>query len=73
MSSTSITIESDLSSLKLNRNIKDGTLYIVLKHTGPSLSASSIVTVTFTITGVNAAQYNSIPSITLTLVDPAAY
>ena len=50
----------------------DGNLYIILKHTG-ILPANSIITGTFAITGTNSLQYNTIPSITITLIDPSSY
>jgi hypothetical protein len=71
MNSSQITVNTDLSSLKLDKSVKDGNLYIVVKHTG-ALPIGSTFSGTFTITGTNAAQFNTIPSITFTLVDPSA-
>ena len=53
----------------------DGRLYMVLRHSAASLTlvAGSIVTVTFTIDGTNKHQYETIPSVTLTFVDPSSY
>lgn len=73
MNSTFVVVDNDLSSVKLSKNVLDGNLYIVLKHTGGALPIGSTVSVSFTITGANAAQCNTIPSITLTVVDPSSY
>ena len=72
MNSSQITVDTDLSSLRLDKSVIDGNLYIVVKHTG-SLTAGSTISGTFTISGLNAAQFNTIPSITFTLIDPSAY
>ncbi len=58
--------------MRLDKNVLDGTLYIVLKHSG-TLPANSIITGTFDITGPNALQYINIPTITITLIDPSSY
>lgn len=73
LSSTIISVDSDLSSIKLSKNVIDGNLYIILKHNGGNLAVGSSVTVSFTILGTYAVYYNTIPSITLTVVDPASY
>ena len=44
-----------------------------MKHNGGNLPVGSTVTVSFTISGAYAVHYNTIPSITLTVVDPASY
>jgi hypothetical protein len=51
----------------------DGQLYIIIKHTAGSRVAGNSVTASFTITGANSAFYATIPSITLTLVDPTTF
>ncbi len=66
-------LDNDLSSTKLNKNIIDGNLYIVLKHNSGVITSGTVVNVAFTISGVNSNQYNTIPSITLTFVDPSSY
>ncbi len=74
MSSSVIVMDNDLTSRKLSKNVIDGNLYIILRHNGgASLPVGSTVTITFSITGTYAAQYNTIPSITLTVVDASAY
>lgn len=73
LNSGEVTVESDVSSLKLDKNVLDGTLYIVLKHTIGTLPANSMITGTFTISGPNSAQYSTIPGITITLIDPSSY
>lgn len=73
LSSTIISVDNDLSSVKLSKSVIDGNLYIILKHNGGNLPVGSTVTVTFTISGTYAIHYNTIPSITLTVVDPASY
>lgn len=73
ISSPIVIIDNDLTSRKLSKNVQDGNLYIVLKHTGGSLPVGSVVNVAFTITGTDAVQYNTIPSVTLTVVDAASY
>lgn len=73
MSQSYVVVDTDLSSLTLSKNVIDGNLYIVLKNNGGSPTAGTVVTVTFTITGTNSAQYNTIPQITLTFVDPTSY
>lgn len=49
----------------------DGQLYIIIKHTAGSLVAGNSVTAAFTISP--NTYYASIPSITLTLVDPTTF
>jgi len=74
MNSTAVTLDNDLSSIKLSKTVIDGNLYIILKHNGAgSLPVGGSVLVTFAISGTNSAQYNAIPSITLTVVDASAY
>lgn len=74
MSSSVIVMETDLSSRRLSKSVVDGNLYIILKHNGgATLPVGSSVTVSFAISGSNSAQYNTIPAITLTVVDAAAY
>ncbi len=73
MNSTVISVDNDLSSRKLSKSVIDGNLYIILKHSGGNLPVGSTVTVSFTISGSDAGQYNTIPTVTLTIVDPAAY
>lgn len=73
MNSSIISLDSDLSSTRLNKNVIDGNLYIILKHNGGNLAVGSSVTVSFTISGTYAVNYNTIPGITLTVVDPASY
>lgn len=68
-----IALENDLSSTKLSKNVIDGNLYMILKHNGGNLPAGSSVSVSFTISGTYAVHYETIPSITLTVVDPSAY
>jgi hypothetical protein len=70
---TYVVLDTDLSSLKLTKTVIDGNLYIILKNNGGSPAVGSLVSVTFSITGTNAAQYNTIPPITLTFVDPSSY
>jgi hypothetical protein len=70
---TYVVLDTDLSSLKLTKAVIDGNLYIILKNNGGSPAVGSLVSVTFSITGTNAAQYNTIPPITLTFVDPSSY
>ena len=72
MSQAEVTVEADVSSLKLDKNVLDGTLYIILKHTG-TLPANTVITGTFTITGPNSLQYDTIPPITITLIDASSY
>ncbi len=73
-SSSGVTMENDLSSRKLSKIVIDGNLFIILKHSGTNtLPVGSSVTVSFTISGANSAQYNTIPSITLTVVDASSY
>lgn len=73
-SSSGVTMENDLSSRRLSKSVIDGNLYIILKHSGTNtLPVGSSVTVSFTISGANSAQYNTIPSITLTVVDASSY
>jgi hypothetical protein len=74
MNSSAVTLDNDLSSIKLSKTVIDGNLYIILKHNGAgSLPVGGSVLVTFSISGSNFAQYNTIPSITLTVVDASAY
>lgn len=71
--SSYVVLDTDLSSLKLTKTVIDGNLYIILKNNGGSPAVGSLVSVTFSINGTNAAQYNTIPPITLTFVDPSSY
>lgn len=73
LNQTYVVLDTDLSSLKLTKTVIDGNLYIILKNNGGSPAVGSLVSVTFSITGTNAAQYNTIPPITLTFVDPSSY
>ena len=66
-------VSNDLSSLILTSSSIDGQLYIIVKHTQASLIAGNSITVSFTISGPNAAFYAAIPSVTLTLVDPTTF
>ena len=66
-------VNRDLSSLVLTSASVDGQIYIIVKHTAGSLVAGNSVTAVFTITGTNNAYYSTIPSITLTLVDPTTF
>lgn len=52
---------------------KDGQLYIVIKHTTGSLTIGSTINVVFTITGPDSVYYQTIPSITLTLISPTSF
>lgn len=70
---SNVVVDTDLSSLRLTKTVIDGNLYIILKNNGGSPAVGSLVSITFSITGTNAAQYNTIPSITLTFVDPSSY
>lgn len=72
LSSSELKIDTDSSSIRLDKNVIDGNLYIILKHTG-TLPANTIITGTFTIGGTNSAQYNTIPPITITLIDPSSF
>lgn len=62
-----------MSSNTLSSSVLDGKLYFIFKHTAGALVVGSIVTVTFAITGPNLLMYNTIPSVTLTFVDPITY
>jgi len=67
---------TDLSNLLLTSTSVDGQLYIIIKHTASgvgSLVAGNSVTATITISGASSAFYTTIPSITLTLVDPTTF
>lgn len=64
-------MNTDLSSLSLNSSSLDGQLYIVIQHTQNALVAGNSVTVGFTIVG--SSNYATIPSVTLTLVDPTTF
>ena len=66
-------VNRDLSSLVLTSASVDGQIYIIVKHTAGSLVSGNSVTAVFTITGTNNAYYSTIPSITLTLVDPTTF
>jgi len=68
-----VALDIDVSSTKLNKNVIDGSLYIILKNTVTSVTSGTVITVTFSVTGVNSNQYNTIPQITITFVDPSAY
>lgn len=72
-SSGEVSINPSLSSIVLKPSLKDGQLYIVAKHTLGSLAVGAIVTVTFTITGPQAAYYDTIPSVSLSIVDSAPF
>lgn len=72
-SMTGLAVHTDLSSVTLTKDTLDGKMYIVIRHINPALTSGSVVTVTFTITGPNAASYNVIPPITLTVVDATSY
>lgn len=66
-------MSTDLSSIVLSPALEDGVLYIVAKHTLGALNIGDVVTVTFAITGPDSASYATIPSITLSVIDPAPY
>jgi len=75
-SSGKFTVNTDLSNLLLTSTSVDGQLYIIIKHTASgvgSLVAGNSVTATITISGASSAFYTTIPSITLTLVDPTTF
>lgn len=72
-SSAEVIMNTDLSSIVLTPTLADGNLYIVATHRWVALNIGDIVTVTFTITGTNAASYATIPSISLSIIDPAPY
>ena len=65
-------MNSDLSSITLNKNVLDGNLYFIVQHSG-SLAAGSPLTASFTISGADSSQFATIPSITITLVSPTSY
>jgi len=70
---TFISMNNDLSSIRLSSTSIDGQLYFVFQHRLGSLVAGNTVTVSFTITGPNSASYMTIPSITLTLISTATF
>ena len=70
---TNFTLNNDLSSVRLSSTSLDGQLYFVFTHRVGSLVAGNTITVSFTITGPNSASYFTIPSITLTLVNPSTF
>lgn len=67
----------DVSSLILTSTSVDGQIYIKIRHTQAALVAGNSVTVSFTIkvtgTATISPYYATIPSITLTLVDPTTF
>lgn len=69
-------VNTDLSTMSLSSSSLDGRLYFIIRHTQPSsgsLVAGNSVTATISIGGTNSMYYASIPSITLTLVDPTTF
>lgn len=73
---TQFTVDTDRSTLSLMSSTTDGQLYFIMKHTIPasgSLVSGNSVTCTITVTGVDSAFYGTIPSFTLTLVDPTTF
>lgn len=69
-------VNTDLSTMSLSSSSLDGRLYFIIRHTQPSsgsLVAGNSVTATISIGGTNSIYYASIPSITLTLVDPTTF
>lgn len=72
-SNAELSMVTSLSSTTLQASVKDGQLYIVARHNYVALAVGGLVTVTFTITGPEAAYFDTIPSVTITIVDPAPY
>lgn len=67
-------MNTDLSSNTLTPASLDGQLYLVLNHANDGgLAIGETVTVTFGITGDDADYFATIPSILITIVDPATY
>lgn len=69
-----VSMDTDLSSNKLSVLSNDGELYLVFRHLGGgTLNIGDTVSLTFSFTGEENTTYATIPSITLTIVDPATY
>lgn len=58
--------------MNLNSSRLDGKLYIVVRHKNPALTSGTIL-MSFTIGGTNAASYQTIPPVTLTVVSSTSY
>lgn len=72
-SNAEITMDTSLSSVVLRPSIQDGQLYVVAKHQYVALNVGGSVTLSFTISGSEAAYYDTIPSVTLSIIDPAPF
>ena len=69
-----VSMYEDLSSNVLTSETLDGQIYLVIiDNNSGSLNIGDVITVTFAITGPNANFYATIPSLTISVVDPAAY
>jgi hypothetical protein len=59
--------------VQLSSTTVDGRIFFIFYHTVSSLVAGNSITVNFVISGPNAAYYNPITAITLTLVDATTF
>ena len=67
-------MDTDLSSNVLTSDSLDGEMYLIVRDKNAGgLTTGDVITVTFAITGPSSAFYGTLSSITISVVDPAAF